>query len=380
VGSLQRGVRWRAALLASALLFLAGCGSAAPAQKPAAPASSSAKSSSVAPAAGGASSAASSAAAKPLTPVSAAWVAITANQSAVMMAQAGGYFKQQGLNVHLQYIQGSANAMAAMLSGHLDIGQTAGSAVVGAAAGGAKVEMVAGFFNVPVFVAMTIPSITKPSQLKGTTWAVTRIGNADYYDLLAMMKHFGLTPNEFTVIAAANPPGQVAAVESGHAQGAILSPPNDVLAEEKANMHLFYNLKDLGFAEQNTGLAVTDAWAQAHPQVLEAFIRACIEGIHRFKTDKPFAIQVMKQYLKYTDPKVLNAGWADYAPEEAVTPYPSVPGMQTIINEVGSKNPKAKALNAASLVDDQYVKAIVDSGFIKQVYGSGAASTGGSSS
>jgi ABC-type nitrate/sulfonate/bicarbonate transport system substrate-binding protein len=379
-----------AAVLALVLALTAGCGSAggAPAPKPAASASSNASPSAGgtpasttpgAPAPSPESGSDSSAGSTPLVQVNAAWAAITADQATFLMAQAGGYFKQQGLDVHMQYVAGGQVGMASLISGQLQFLQGGGTAVADAVAGGAPVRMAAGFINYPVFLVMTTPSITKPSQIPGTTWAVTRVGvSPDYFDLVAYLQHVGLKISQVTTISANSSVGSVAAVVGGHAQGILVSPPNNVLAEEKANMHELYNTNDLGFPEQNAGLMINETWAKAHPAVVEAFIRACIQGIHRFKTDRAFAYQVMEQYFKYTDPKVLAAGYDAFAKEFSVVPTVTVPGMQRILQEVAVNNPKAKAVPVSDTVDNSYVNAVVKSGFIQQVYGPGAG--GGASS
>ncbi len=221
--------------------------------------------------------------------------------------------------------------------------------------------------NKPVFLAMATTAIQRPDQLRGTTWAATRIGNADYFALVAMLRHFGLPASAVTIINTGNTPGQVGAVAGGHAQGIVVSPPNNVLAA-KAGMHLFFDTSVLG-DEQNVGLAVTDAYARDHPEIVRGFIRACIAGIHRFIVDRPFAERVMRTYLKYTDPDVLAAGWTYYIRLFAKVPYPSVPGIERVIDEVATLQPKAAALRPDEVIDRSFVAAIEQSGFIRQTYG-----------
>ncbi len=303
---------------------------------------------------------------RPPEHVTAAWVAITANQTPVMLAKEAGYFDAEGLDIDLRYINGSVVAVSSLLAGEMQFVQVAGAAVVEARANGAPVKMVAGFVNKPVFLAMATAAIQRPDQLRGTTWATTRIGNADYFALVAMLRHFGLPASAVTIINTGNTPGQIAAVVGGHVQGAVVSPPNNVLAE-KAGLHVFFDTSVLG-DEQNVGLAVTDAYARDHPDIVRGFIRACIAGIHRFIVDRPFAERVMRTYLKYTDPDVLAAGWTYYTRLFARVPYPSVPGIERVIDEVATLQPKAAALRAGDVIDRSFVVAIEKSGFIQKTY------------
>lgn len=313
---------------------------------------------------------AGSQASQPLTHVVAAWVAITPGMVPLMMAQEGGYFREQGLDVDLRHINGSTTGLASLLSGEIQVLEASANVVVPADAQGAQTRVIAGFVNQSTLLAMTVPSITDPSQLKGTTWAVTVLGGLDYWDLVTMLQHFGLTADDVNIITASDVPGQIAAVESGQAQGITVSPPNDVLAEKEAGMHQFFDVGTLP-PIQNTGLIVTESTFQNNPDTLRRFIQACIEGIYRFKTDETFGEQVMDKYLGYTDPEITQAGYAYYAKAFTREPYPTVPGMQRLIEEIATQSPQVSSLDVNTMIDSSLVDEIVKSGFISNLYGPG---------
>jgi len=49
-------------------------------------------------------------------------------------------------------------------------------------------------------------------------------------------------------------------------------------------------------------------------------------------------------------------------------PYPTMKGIQLVLDEIGSRNPKAREIAPDSLVDLSYLKEIDNSGFIKALY------------
>ena len=51
------------------------------------------------------------------------------------------------------------------------------------------------------------------------------------------------------------------------------------------------------------------------------------------------------------------------------TPYPSIRGVQTILDFVAQDEPKAKGADPKSFVDESFVREIDESGFIKAFYG-----------
>ncbi|HEX6510992.1 MAG TPA: ABC transporter substrate-binding protein, partial [Chloroflexota bacterium] len=125
-------------------LGLAGCGSAAaPASSPAAsakPASASAVASG-APPTKPSSSTAASAAAKPaasgLKPLKTAFTAIATTTIPTWVADAQGFFKQQGLDAQISYVQGSTSSIPALVNGDLQIVETQAAASVQAQLKGA---------------------------------------------------------------------------------------------------------------------------------------------------------------------------------------------------------------------------------------------------
>ena len=50
-------------------------------------------------------------------------------------------------------------------------------------------------------------------------------------------------------------------------------------------------------------------------------------------------------------------------------PYPTIKGIQMVLDEIGTRTPKAKSLSPASFIDVSYLKELEQGGFIKKLYG-----------
>ena len=48
--------------------------------------------------------------------------------------------------------------------------------------------------------------------------------------------------------------------------------------------------------------------------------------------------------------------------------YPSLPGIQTVLDAIGDENPKAKSARPEQFVDARFVKELEDSGYVDGVY------------
>jgi sulfonate transport system substrate-binding protein len=106
--------------------------------------------------------------------------------------------------------------LQAMSAGALDVGGVGDAPPVFAAAGGAKIDIVAALRNDPNSAALVVPKnspITSISQLKGKKIAVAQGSSADYH-LLTVLTKAGLTTHDVS-LAYLQPAEGLAALDSG---------------------------------------------------------------------------------------------------------------------------------------------------------------------
>ncbi len=300
--------------------------------------------------------------------VKAAWVAQTSNQMVWPVAKEAGYFAKYGLDLDLQYINGSTTAVAALVGGDIVITSVAGSAVVAAQASGTDLVMIAGFVNKAIFRVIAAASITSLDQLKGKTIAVTRIGNADYFAWQTIAARQGWKITDLNFVSATDVPGQVTLLKTGNVQAIAVSPPNNILAL-KAGGHEILDTAIFNEPEQQVGIAAARKYLADNRPAALATVKASIEAIARWKKDPAFVKDVIKKYLKNDDQQFLDVGYSAYVDTFPEAPYPTEPGFARVIEQVTTQNPKAKDLKPAQLVDNSFVRELESSGFIKQIYG-----------
>ncbi len=300
--------------------------------------------------------------------VRAAWVAKTAGQMQWLLAQDAGLFPKYGVDVDLKYINGSTVAVPALLAGDVDTVAMAGSAVVSARAAGSDILMVAGFQETAIFRVVAVASIARMDDLKGKTVAVTGVGSNDYFAWQTIIKQLGWGPNDVTAVAASTVDGQVAMLQRGDVQAIAVSPPNNVIAEKLAGAHEVLDTATLGVPEQNLGMTVTRAYFERNRDACLGILKATVEATRRYRDDPAFAKQVLRKYLGYEDPAVIDAGYEAYVPIFPEEPYPSAPGFQKVIDEIATKSPNAANLKPADCMDTSLVDELKSSGFIKQIF------------
>jgi ABC-type nitrate/sulfonate/bicarbonate transport system substrate-binding protein len=297
------------------------------------------------------------------------WVAVTGSQAVAWVTKEGGYFTRSGVDVALDYISGSPTAAAVLVGGRVDFVQMAGPAVVAADARGAHLVMVMGFVTQPAFVVVTAPEIQTPEQLRGKTVAVVKVGSSDDFMLREALTHWGMRPDaDVKITGVGSVAAQLAALSKRLVDAAVFDPPNDVVAV-RAGARVLVRVADLGVPYQAAGLVTSREYIKSHGDIVAKVVRAMTEGVHRIKTDRIFAEEVMAKYLKSTDPVIVNAAYDSYAPVFSMVPLPSKAGLQEIAKEYLATGQVTAPLDVSPMLDTSFVDALQRSGFIKRLYG-----------
>jgi NitT/TauT family transport system substrate-binding protein len=381
-------VRRLAAQVGAAALLLAGCGgasTAAPAPSAAAPSAAASAAAAKPSAAAGStaakpSAAAGSVAAKPsgaasaaasgLIPIKTAYTTTSGTSIPLWVAKEGGYFAENGLDATVAIVAPGAPILAALESGDLPVSNAGGQEIVNAEVNGSNVVMVGGFGHKPTNSIITVPSITKPEDLKGKTIGVSGIGAVSHVAGVLAVEKLGLK-DQVKFLATGGLPETLAAIKTGKVDGGMLSPPQTFDAVEKQGLRELVDVSKLDIKYQAALVVTTRKYLADHPDIVERYLRAMIEATHRAYTDKAFTIQTIVKYAKISDP-ALAAKTYDYFHDGEVWDKDGVilpEAVQTNIDVAAQTIPAAKNFKPAQMVDTKLVDKIKASGLLDQLYG-----------
>lgn len=295
------------------------------------------------------------------------YTAITGTQVVTWYAYENQLFEKYGLQVELSYINSGTRAVIALLAGDMDICQMAGSAVVNAVAAGQDVVMLAGLYNVYPASLMVTAEITSPQDLVGRALAITQPGSSTDVATRLALSYLGLEPDtQVALIALGEESTRMAAMQAGQVAGTLLTAPDSLLGRDLGYIELV-NLGELGIPYQHTGIGSTRHFIQTHPTRAGNFMKAILEAIARMKIDPQGTLAVMSQYLlldPVTDAASLQDAYQSLVLEnlEAI-PYPTLPGIQTLIDSLSSTNPATSQITAGQVVDTSVLDSLQESGF-----------------
>jgi NitT/TauT family transport system substrate-binding protein len=273
------------------------------------------------------------------------------------LAKDAGLFKKHGLDVEIIYIPAGSTAIQAMISGEVSIGwgnEAAG--VVASHAAGYPLKMTAILVNKFVYSFVTPPTITRPQDLKGKSVAVSRFGAGSDFITRMALQSWGLDPvKDVTILQIGNSPARLGALMAGRIQGSIINLSQQTRAR-RAGLRVLADLSQID-AEYPQGVVyTTPAYINKRPDVLLKFTRAYVESVRLFKTNRQAALQVIERHTGLTD-KEEAADYYDTFSKNFLQdfPMPSMPALKTLLEDVGSRSPKAREIKPQDLVDTRFL-------------------------
>ncbi len=305
--------------------------------------------------------------------VAIAYSGIAPSYAPTWVAYEAGFFLKYGLNAQLVFIESGSRTVQTLVSGDVVAAQAAGAPTIQSNLQGSGVVLIAGLLNTFDYKLMVSRDITQPEQLKGKTFAVSRLGSASDFATRYAIEKYGLVPDkDVAILQIGSQPARLAALEAGKINGIMVSIPVTAKAA-KMGFNALADLQMLGLEYQHNALAVSQNLIKAQPDLVRNILQAEVEAIHYMKTHREETLRILAKYLKTDDADALQEAYeAEIATLIPQKPYPTLKGIQIILRELGNKDVKARAARPEQFVDMTFMKELDSSGFIDQLYQSTA--------
>jgi NitT/TauT family transport system substrate-binding protein len=256
-------------------------------------------------------------------------------------------FKKYGLDVDLVLIRSAATITAALIAGETPMIQLGGNGTIQAALQGADTVNVQTL--VPIIPQSLVVSadIKSTEDLKGKRLGVSRFGALSDLVIRHYLRKFGLDPaKDVTIVQVGGIPELLAAMKAGAISGGSLSPPV-LTAAKKAGFRELGDFESLDYKYPAVAIATTRSFIQRQRSTALNFLRAEIEGIHAIRTQKTFAMNVLKKYMRISDPDIIEEGYRYALRFIQPRPLPTVEETRAVLEEL--KRPDAKPENFIDL-------------------------------
>ncbi|MBI2952747.1 MAG: ABC transporter substrate-binding protein [Chloroflexi bacterium] len=307
---------------------------------------------------------------KKLVKLTVPFSAISGSQAALWITKEAKLFEKYGLDVEIPYITSSTTLTQSLLSGEVKLAQGSGSAVVNANLAGADLVILSISNSVLTYSMYARPEIKTFADLKGKAVGVGGLGATLDFAARAALKKNGLEPDkDVAILSVGSSPDIMAAIVAGGVQAGVFGPPTTLQAR-KAGLHELLNISELGIPYLAGAIGGSKRYIASDRATTMNFMKAMVEGISVAKKDKNFAMDVIGKYSKTDDREVLDETYEYYLTKFLPkVPYATVEGVQSILDDVARRDPKAKDVKAESYIDSNFLKELEDSGFVKKLYG-----------
>jgi NitT/TauT family transport system substrate-binding protein len=304
-----------------------------------------------------------------LTRVMSGYAAVSGPHAVLWVAREAGLFEKNGLRTDVAYIRSGSTMAQTLVSGEIQMAQMGGPAMLAAGVAGMDVTFVAVALNTTPIVIMG--NVAKMEELKGKAIGITRFGsNTDISARFAIRKA-GLQPEkDIALLQLEDYPGIMGGMQSGRiAAGALADPFTD--AAKKLGYKEIADIAALGLEFPFVGIAAKKNYLKENSDTAQRFVRAYTEAIALYKNNRDLAMKITGKYTGIKDPAILSSTVNFYAPKLARVPYPTIGGIRFVLEQLATRDPKAKNVNPESFMDVRFVKQLEDSGFIQGLYPKG---------
>ncbi|MBI4491121.1 MAG: ABC transporter substrate-binding protein [Deltaproteobacteria bacterium] len=304
-----------------------------------------------------------------ITKLNLAYTATSPYQAVLIIAKEAGFFRKNNLDPLLIFTAGGSLGIQAMLGGDVSMVVADGSTAVASNLAGSDVLIIASFLNTFPYSLVSLPEIKRVEQLRGGKIAVSRFGSATDLGVRMALAKVGLNAEkDVALLQIGAQTARFVALQSKNVQATIITPPFTLTAR-KLGYNVLIDMAQLNIPFQLTALLATRAYIKSQREVVAAVVRSLIEGIHFYKKEKEASIKIMSKYLQTSDREALEETYQQIAlkvvPDK---PYPTLPGIQTILDELATRNPKAKSSRPEDFVDSSFVQRLDREGFIDRLY------------
>jgi NitT/TauT family transport system substrate-binding protein len=285
-------------------------------------------------------------------------------QSNVWVAREMGLFTKYGLEVEPIFLRGGQMATQALVAGDPPIVNI--GTVVQASLRGHNLVLLAAVENNYDQIVFARPNITRLEQLKGKAFGVSGFGSATHYASTILIKHLNFDPKDLALLPTGADAERLAALSTGKIDATFFSSSAAPVAR-KAGFNELLQIADLGVEVQGNGFATSRAYIQTNRETVKNALKGFVEAIYFTYANKKEAQKVFAKYMRTNDPAVLEDSYQGYIKMIPKKPYPTLKGIQFMLDMLTPTMPEAKTAKPEQFVDLSFLQELEKENFFNDM-------------
>jgi len=283
----------------------------------------------------------------------------------MMVTWRAGLFQKHGLDIARPRIMGGAKGVVrGLMSGEIEFGNMAAPAPLRAnLKGEADLVFLTGGINQQFILGR--PGLKSRGELAGKK--IGFVGDGGLNDALVKfvvekLRLSGIAGLREEKVEAGGDK-ELEALLSGKCDAIVSTPPESIEAHRRGCNYLI-DFSEYGLNYALGGIAARRDYIDRYPEITRQFIKAYVEGMHRYRTDRDFTVGVQAEYSGIADRSVAEETYDLTRPGMPHVPYPVVAALQTLLDFMANELPEAKNADARKFIDDRFIRELEASGFI----------------
>lgn len=275
-----------------------------------------------------------------------------------------GIFEKHGLEVTLNQINSSSQAVASLRSKSVDVATGPAGVIFDAIAKGVTDFTVFGECMPSTVLEVWVqPNIKSVKDLVGKTISSTNPNSLGDLMIGVWLARNGIKKSDVNVVYLGGLGNLISAMKANKTEATLILPPlgEQLIASGQKRLG---DLRDITYSNQ--GWAATKTYAAKNGPAVERFAAAVIEAIAVVKRNKEKTLPVLPKYTGVT-----NDEWNSYAYEFFMPLLTTIPRMTPDVVKATqelSTLAETRKLNLKPYINNGYVDKLASQGFIDKLY------------
>jgi len=124
---------------------------------------------------------------------------------------------------------------------------------------------------------------------------------------------------------------------------------------------------DMGIEVQGNGFATSRSFITSQRDTVLSALKGYVEAIYYINRNRDESRKIIAKYLRLSDPEVLDATYNAFVKTVSKKPYPTLKGIQFLLDEVAGKLPNAKTAKPEQFVDLSLLQQLEKEGFFSEM-------------
>jgi ABC-type nitrate/sulfonate/bicarbonate transport system substrate-binding protein len=287
----------------------------------------------------------------------------------MIVTQRAGIFAKHGLDVETRLMDGAKGVVKGLMQGEIMFGNLAAPTLLRAdLVEGADLLYLTGGINQQFLVGR--PGIEHRNQLAGARVGFAGDGglnNVLVYYVIEQLEKQGIGDIRLAPVPGGGREGLVNLI-ARQCDALVMTPPEAIEARRQGCVFLV-DFAEFGLNYALGGIATRLGTVEREPDITKKFIQAYVEGMHRYRTDRDFTVQVQQEYSGIADRSIAEETYDLTQPGMPKVPYPRVDALAKALKVMSRELPKAATADPHSFVDDRFIRELEESGFVRELYG-----------